>query len=165
MTRTLRFAALALFLASPVYAFMLDIPLSRNADESDAVVRATVTSRSSHWAESGPRIIVTDVTVKVSETWKGSLALGQELTFRVNGGEVDGMGMRQEHQAVFADHEDVVLFLKTTPSARWSVNYDEQGKFAVREDQVVGAKGDVGSLRTFRTSVKQMVQAAPKRDH
>jgi hypothetical protein len=165
MTRIVRFAALALLLASPVYAYMLDIPLSRNAEESDAVVRATVISRSSHWVESGPRIIVTDVTVKVSETWKGSFAAGQELTFQVNGGEVDGMGMRQEHQAVFADHEDVVLFLKATPSARWSVHYDEQGKFAVQDGQVVGIKGPAGSLGTFRASVKQMIQSPAKRDH
>jgi len=165
MTRLLRFAALALLLASPAYALMLDVPLPQNAEESDAVVRGAVVARTSHWAESGPRIIVTDVTVKVSETWKGTLAAGQEVSFRVNGGEVDGMGMRQEHQPVFLDDEDVVLFLKATPSARWSVNYDEQGKFAVRDDHVVGSKGDAGKLSTFRTSVKQMIQSSAKRTH
>jgi hypothetical protein len=165
MNRTLRIAALALLLASPVRAMMLDIPLSQNAGESDAVVRGTVVTRTSHWAESGPRIIVTDITVKLSESWKGTLAAGQEVTFQVNGGEVDGMGMRQEHQPVFIDEEDVVLFLKATPSAHWSVSYDEQGKFAVRDDQVVGSKGDAGKLGTFRTSVKQMIQASAKRTH
>lgn len=165
MTRILKFAALVLLLASPLHAMMLDVPLQQNAAESDAVVRGTVISRSSHWAESGARIIVTDVTVKVSEAWKGSLAAGQLVKFRVNGGEVDGMGMRQEHQAQFVADEDVVLFMKATSSTRWSVNHDEQGKFAVQGSQVVGFKGDAGSLRTFRTSVKQMIQATPKRDH
>ena len=165
MTRILGIAALALLLASPVRAMMLDVPLPQNAEESDAVVRGTVVSRTSHWAESGPRIIVTDVTVKIAESWKGTLAAGQAVSFRVNGGEVDGMGMRQEHQPLFVDEEDVVLFLKATPSARWSVSYDEQGKFAVRDDQVVGSKGDAGKLGTFRASVKQMIQSSAKRTH
>lgn len=163
MNRSLRIAALALLLATPLHAYMLDIPLAQNAAECDAVVRGTVISRTSHWAEAGPRIIVTDIKVKVAETWKGQVAAGAEVSFRVNGGEVDGMGMRQEHQAVFAADEDVVLFLRTTPNARWSVSYDEQGKFAVRDERVVGSKGDAGSLRMFRSSVKQMLQSAPKR--
>ncbi len=164
MNRSLRIAALALLLATPLHAYMLDIPLSQNAAESEAVVRGTVVSRTSHWAETGPRIIVTDIKVKVAETWKGSLVAGSEVSFRVNGGEVDGMGMRQEHQAVFSPDEDVVLFLRANSGARWSMSYDEQGKFAVREERVLGFKGDAGSLRTFRTSVKQMVLSAPKRD-
>lgn len=164
MNRSLRIAALALLLATPLQANMLDVPLPQNAAESDAVVRGTVVSRTSHWAETGPRIIVTDIKVKVVESWKGSPAVGSEVSFRVNGGEVDGMGMRQEHQAVFSADEDVVLFLRANSSARWSMSYDEQGKFAVREERVVGSKGDAGNLRTFRASVKQMVQSAPKRD-
>ena len=65
----------------------------------DAVVRGTVVSRSSHWLEDGPHIIVTDVTVRITENWKGSLDVGRTVTLRVNGGEGGEMGMRQEHQA------------------------------------------------------------------
>lgn len=162
MNRILRFAALALLLAAPAYAYMLDIPLDKNAAEADAVVRGTVVSRSSHWLEDGPHIIVTDVTVRITENWKGSLDVGRTVTLRVNGGEVGEMGMRQEHQAVFGDDEDVVLFLKATTSARWSMSYDEQGKFRVKESHVVGSKGDAGTLAVFRGAVKQMIQAAPK---
>lgn len=165
MKRSALFALAGLLLAAPALAFMLDVPLAQNASESDAIVRGTVVSRSSHFLETGERFIVTDVTLAVTESWKGTLAAGRQMTFRVNGGEVGELGMRQEHQAAFVDGEDVVLFLRVTPSARWAVSYDEQGKFSVHGDRVIGSRGDAGALQAFRSTVRQLSLVSPKRDH
>lgn len=154
-------AALAVVLAAPARAVMLEAPFEEIVASSDLVVKGKVTSLESRFVDPATRFIVTDVTLQVDEVWSGTVGANRTVTFTVNGGVVDGLGMRQSHQPVFVPGEETVVFLKATTEARLAVNYAEQGKFTVSGDVVIGFKqlpiplqrlrGDVSRLKPVRT--------------
>ena len=148
--------------ATPAAALMLRAPLDELVGSSDAIVRAGVLSTESRWLDD-PRVIVTEVKLEVREPWRGGLRSGAPLTLTVLGGEVGGMGMKQEHQPEFRAGEEVVLFLKATPSARWAVNYEEQGKYTVLGEQVVGFDRQPMMLAAFKAAITRWIpgRAAP----
>jgi hypothetical protein len=158
--RTLLATILLLALAARASALMVEVPFEELVQTSDAIVQGTVVDLESRWLAE-PHIIVTDVTLQVGEVWAGSLQPGQRLVLRVAGGEVDGIGMRREHEPAFGRDEQVVLFLAATPSARFAVHHLEQGKFTVFGDQAIGAKGQSLPLAALREAVGRL---APRRE-
>ena len=141
-----------LVLATPAAALMLEVPFDRLARDSDEIVRVKVIGLESRWTDDRATI-VTDVTLAVVETWAGDLTPGNSIVLQVQGGEVGEMGIRAEHQPVFAMGEEAVIFLKATPSARWRVYGLEQGKYTVLEDQTVGFRRQRLSLASLRATV------------
>lgn len=152
-------AALGLALAAPALALMLEAPIEEIVASSDLIVKGKVTSLQSRFQDPVTRFIVTDVTLAVDEVWAGSIGGNRTITFTINGGEVDGLGMRQEHQPVFAGGEETVVFLRATTDARLAVNYAEQGKFSVSGDQAIGYKQVPISLQRLRGDVSRLKPA------
>lgn len=106
-------------------------PLDTRAltSRADRIVLGTVESQAARWTDDHDAIY-TDVTVRVSESYKGRLAPGQTLVVRRLGGEVDGVGMRVFGAASFAVGEEVVLFVEARGSASYPVGMT-QGKLHV----------------------------------
>ncbi|MGE3536261.1 MAG: hypothetical protein AB7N91_02345 [Candidatus Tectimicrobiota bacterium] len=113
-------------------AAMLKMPLEYLASTADTVVLGTVTRQVSAW-DSQHTAIHTDVTVQVEQAMLGSA--GAEVTFRIAGGIVGGMGMRTSNDARFQDGERVIVFLntRTTPGSLVGL---EQGKLLVQDNMV-----------------------------
>ena len=155
MKRSLFALILGLAAAAPAAAWMLEIPMEDLVRTSDAVVRAHVVDRHSRWLED-PHIIVTDVTLDVRESWLGRIPPGTRITLQVHGGEVGDIGMREEHQPVFAADEDVVLFLTGAAGARLQVNSVEQGKYSVLDGEAVGSRMQRLSLASLKATVNHL---------
>ena len=97
------------------------------ARTSDAVVRGTVVSATSHWAGSH---IVTDVEIAVSSAWKGQP--GDRVTVTIPGGVVGDIGQHVDAAPKFTVGEDVVVFVQRAPNGRINrVNGLAQGKYRV----------------------------------
>jgi hypothetical protein len=102
---------------------------------SDDIVVGTVEGVRSYW-DAAHRHILTDVTVRVSETLKG--AGGATLTLTQVGGEVDGMRYDIEGSPRFAPGEEALLFVWRDTRGRAQVNGLAQGKFDIRRDPATG---------------------------
>jgi hypothetical protein len=142
-------------LATPASALMREVPLHDLVGGSAAIVRAEVTGVESHWT-ADHTTIVSDVTLRVAESWAGGLAPGSRLALEVEGGEVGDIGIFVEHQPRFHAGERVVLFLRSDPSARLRVNALEQGKFSVVDDQVISFRQQVMPLRSLQAMVNSL---------
>ncbi|MCC6349155.1 MAG: hypothetical protein IT347_06140 [Candidatus Eisenbacteria bacterium] len=160
--RAMLVAALGLLLAAPALAYMFEAPLEEIVASSDLVVKGRVTGLQSRFLDSSTRFIVTDVTLSVDEVWAGTMGAGRTVTFTINGGEVGEIGMRQEHQPVFSQGEEALVFLRAGTDARLAVNYAEQGKFTVRGEQAVGFKQMPIALKSLRGDVARLKPARPR---
>ncbi len=156
-TRIATLAAVALAWALPAMAIMIQVPMDQLVASSSSIVRGKVTGLDSHWTEDHA-LIVTDVKFLVSEDWGGRVAPGTTLTLQVRGGEVGEIGMRQEHQPVFRQDQEALLFLTETPGARWAISHDEQGVYTVQGSQVVAFDGQRAPLTTFRSVIRNLVR-------
>jgi hypothetical protein len=101
---------------------------------SSDIVVGTVESVRSYWTANRSRIL-TDVTVRVSESLKGEAAT---LTLTQMGGEVDGMKLSVEGSPVFRVGQEVLLFAWRDRNGRAQVNGLAQGKFDVTRDPATG---------------------------
>lgn len=156
----------ALACASVAHAVLREATLDEVASTADAVVRARVIGMQSRWLDS-PRIIVTDISLELGEVWAGDLEAGQPITVRVNGGEVQGLRMIQEHEPVFAAGEEVVLFLRQStpelepngagafPNTFFRVHYVEAGKYVIADGKAVGIGRSAIPVASLRSSVRQ----------
>lgn len=101
---------------------------------SSDIVVGTVESVRSYWTPNRSRIL-TDVTVRVSESLKGESAT---LVLTQMGGEVDGMKLSVEGSPVFRVGQEVLLFAWRDRNGRAQVNGLAQGKFDVTRDPATG---------------------------
>jgi hypothetical protein len=101
---------------------------------ADRIVVAQVVSTSSEWDSSG-RNIHTRIEIKVEETWKGSVAVGQRMIIVQPGGSVGDIEMRVHGMPSFAPGEKAVLFLAGQGAPR--VVGMSQGKRPLRWDGTV----------------------------
>jgi len=122
---------------------------------SSDIVLGEVQGQRSFWNERHTKIL-TEVTVRVSQTLKGAPA--QDLKLVQLGGEVDGMRYNVPGCPVFTRGEQALLFVWRDAAGRAQVNALAQGKFDVRPDPASGrlmvqrslpglALGDVRTLR------------------
>ncbi|HEX9105267.1 MAG TPA: hypothetical protein VF997_23815 [Polyangia bacterium] len=141
------------------------VPLDTRAlaDRAERIVLGTVESQVSRWSDDR-QAIYTDVTLRVTRTYKGAVKPGERVVVRREGGVVDGMGMRVYGAASFTVGEEVVVFLETRGNATWTVGMT-QGKLRVTVGadgvkQVAPALGDVAF--TQKSAATQML-AQPRR--
>src|SRR6185503_18163942 len=115
------------------------VPMDTRAlvTRSHDIVIGEVTSVRSRWNETHTRI-VTDVTVRVSETLKGGAA--NELVLTQMGGEIDGMRYTVEGGPRFTPGEETLLFAWRDAAGRPQVSGLSQGKFEIRRDAASGAR-------------------------
>lgn len=127
----------ALLLLGGVARATVLAPLDTRAltERADRVVLGTVESQVARWTDDH-EAIYTDVTIRVTKSYKGPVAPGQTLVVRREGGVVDGIGMRVYGAASFAVGEEVLVFLETRGGATYTVGMT-QGKLRV----FVGADG------------------------
>ena len=112
---------------------------------------ADVVSARSEWGCDGTTIF-TYARLRVTDWLKGSGST--ELTVRVEGGEVDGIGLWVEDEPVFRQSEKVVIFLKASQeSGVMEVKGLYQGKFRVENGKVVKAGL---SLNDFAQKIKRI---------
>ena len=113
---------------------------------SNDILVGTVESVRSYWDTSRQHIL-TDVTVRVSESLKG--AAGATLTLTQVGGEVDGLRYDIEGSPRFTAGEEALLFVWRDARGRAQVNGLAQGKFDIRRDPATGVAHVQRSLPGF----------------
>lgn len=117
---------------------------------ADRVVLGTVESKTARWSDDH-EVIFTEVTIRVTRSYKGDVKPGQTLLVRREGGVVDGIGMRVYGAASFAVGEEVLVFVQTRGGATYTVGMT-QGKLHVSvgpngEKQVAANLADVAFTR------------------
>jgi len=147
----------------PAAGTILEYSVNDMVRGSETIVRGRVVGQQSYWL-TDPRIIVTDVSLVVDEVWKGWYEPGKQLLLTVPGGQVGEIGMRQEHAPVFSMEEDAVLFLWKMPDGdgSYSVFNDEQGKYTVHGDEVVGFKRQAIPLAEFRAAIDRAIDSGQR---
>lgn len=105
--------------------------------ESSDIVIGTVGEQHAHW-NAAHTMIVTDVTIRVSEALKGGAAT--TLTLTQVGGEVDGMRYSVDGAPRFKTGEEVLVFAWRDAAGRPQVDGLGQGKFDIRRDPATGAR-------------------------
>ena len=110
------------------------VPLDTQAltARADRVVLGVVESQAAHWT-GDHQAIYTDVTVRVTQSYKGAAAPGERVVVRREGGSLDGLGMRVFGAAQFTVGEEVVVFTEQRGGVAYTVGMT-QGKLHVFED-------------------------------
>jgi hypothetical protein len=98
---------------------------------SSEVVRGRVVSKESRWNEDRT-LIVTDVVLQVTETFKGQA--GSEVTLEVLGGQVEDLALDIVGGASFKLGEEVLVFAARGPDQRLRIPGLAQAKFTVETD-------------------------------
>jgi len=116
---------------SAVASLVQAMDLAELTAGADRIVVAQVVSTNSEWDSSG-RNIHTRIEIKVAETWKGSVAVGQRMIIVQPGGSVGDIEMHVHGMPSFAPGEKAVLFLAGQGAPR--VVGMSQGKRPLRWD-------------------------------
>jgi hypothetical protein len=113
---------------------------------ADRVLLGVVESQTAHWT-SDHQAIYTDVTVRVTQSYKGAAAPGERVVVRREGGNLDGLGMRVFGAAQFVVGEEVVLFTEKRGGVAYTVGMT-QGKLHVYQDAdgVKRVAADLGAV-------------------
>lgn len=131
--RCLPLPAFLLILSAPVDAGVFQkTSLERMVEQCDAIVIGQVFSKRSYWDERR-RFIVTDNTILVSETLKGTPRLS--LVVKSLGGEVGNLGMINTASETFTPGEKIVLFVVEGEEGKWLTLNMAQGKFRLIKDE------------------------------
>jgi len=129
-------------------AMMIALTIEEIAIESDRIVHGRVIAQRSAWNDTGTAIH-TDVTLAVEATAAGAAA--DEIVFRIDGGEVDGLRMQTSTAPHFIIGEELVVFLHDGGARERLVGHS-QGAFSVVRGRVSGRGG--------RLSVEELLERA-----
>ena len=135
------------------HAAMRKLPIEELARKADTIVLGTVIKQQSAW-DAQRTAIYTDVTLEVKRVLAGTP--GKEVTLRVAGGSVEGIGMRTSNDALFKADEQVIVFLDTSAVPSTVVGM-QQGKFTVKDDMVTRAD-ELWNLDTFIAAVRAVAR-------
>jgi hypothetical protein len=120
-------------------AVLIAMDLPALVEQSDLIVVASAQKQSSRYAS---KLIVTDVTLKVSSTLKGATKPGEPVIVTHLGGAVGEVGLSVPGAATFKLGESAVVFLRRAPSGDWNVTGMSQGIMPITGQQVLpGASG------------------------
>lgn len=143
----------------PAHALMEKASVAELAAEADYVVQGEVTSITSFW-NADRTAIVTDVTMRVVETVgqrAGSAAMSAEVVFRVDGGEVEGIGMRTSNSPVFRPGEQAIVFLERGTAAALTIVGKREGVFRIQNGRLLQGKS-VLDMSTLKAEVRSALQ-------
>jgi hypothetical protein len=127
---------LLILLASPARSTQVQYrSIEALGAESALVVRGEVTGTRAYWNDAHTRIL-TETTVSVSESYKGSGP--RELRLVQMGGVFDGVKMTVAGSLAWQPGENVVLFLEDSLPGRYRVAGFSQGKYRVERDPRTG---------------------------
>lgn len=141
------FILLVLWTASPASGQVRKVSLEELARSSTSVVVGETMSTRSFWAEDGSQIL-TEVTVRVDQQIKGTAS--EEAIITIPGGQVGNTVYEVSDMPIFADGEEVVVFLWAHPSGKQLVTGASQGKLSVEADPATGAKVVSGTALQLR---------------
>jgi hypothetical protein len=132
--------AIALVAPAPAHAAVLiALDLPALVEQSDLIVVASAHKQSSRYVS---KLIVTDVTLKVSSILKGTTKPGEPVVVTHLGGAVGDVGLNVPGAASFKLGESAVVFLRRVPSGEWNVTGMSQGIMQINDEQVLpGASG------------------------
>ena len=139
-------------MAGTAQALMIPVPLDQLTNEAGAILSGRVTEISSAWTDDG-YTIVTDVQLRVTESWRGNMQPGDLVSVQVQGGIVGDIGIRVEHQPTFRPGENVVVFLAVDDTGILKLNHAEQSKFIVAGHVVIGYNQQPRSFQGFKSDV------------
>jgi hypothetical protein len=126
---------------------------------SSDVVIGRVEEMSTRWNESHTKI-VTDVTVSVSESLKGTP--GERLVLTQLGGDLDGFRYAVPGSPLFRPGEEALLFVWRDAKGRAQVNGLAQGKFDIRTDAATGARSVQRAVEGLQVrDVRALAQVRP----
>jgi hypothetical protein len=125
----------AIFAASIGRSGMIIQSIQDLTDNSSHIVRAQVTDKTSQWDET-ESFIYTTVTLNITESLVGDLNISEEVTVFVPGGSVGDLTLHVQHAPRFEIDQDVIVFLDWKGEV-FDVTSWEQGKFTIKEEQVV----------------------------
>ncbi len=134
-------------------AAMIKLSLEQLTAEADAIVQGIVVYQESAW-NAQHTAIYTDVTLAVEGAVKG--LPGLEVTFRVAGGIVGGIGMRTSTDPVFHDGEQVLVFLDTKGAVASVVGL-RQGKYTVTGGTIT-RNGQTMAVDDFVSAIRAAAQ-------
>ena len=119
-----------------------EITLQQKTAEADLIVVGTVNNVEARWNDPTSKSqIYTYVSLSLKEDVKGS-SPDKDITIRILGGEVDGIGARVEGMPVFLKGEKVLVFLiRDLHSDNFFVLGGTAGKYQIGPDNMVGSTG------------------------
>ena len=157
--------------SSSLWGALLPINLDKLTKKSKVVVCGEVVGMDSYWTDIPKlgRVIVTEVRVRVSEIWKGSLGVnknsGNEITVKLFGGKVGDEWQMCLESPKYDIGEKVLVFARNWQGeGLWTTGW-LQGKFKLLETksgiQVEGKKHlpitKIERLEAMRDKVRSLV--------
>ena len=124
--------AMPAFASTVLHQTLRDLTLG----SSDIVIGQVEETRV-HWNQAHTKIL-TDVTVRVSESLKG--APGERITLTQLGGDLDGFRYAVAGSPLFRPGEEALLFVWRDRQGRAQVNGMAQGKFEIGRDAATGER-------------------------
>jgi len=146
LSLVLSVTAVWLCLAQPAAAAMVEQTTAQLAANSSDIISGEVLSKQSRWNES-ETFIFTDVSIRVNELLKGTLAVSSTITVMVPGGEVGEVGLGVEHAAQFEVGQKVIVFLSPIEGSVYGVTSWEQGKYTLKDSQVQEKRMSISSFK------------------
>ena len=125
---------------------------------SSDIVIGEIAGTRSYWNDRHTKIL-TEVSVRISETLKGTPA--QTIALVELGGEVDGMRYNVPGCPVFRSGEQALLFVWRDRAGRPQVNALAQGKFEIRRDPATGRSVVQRSLPGLAMTDARSLRAVP----
>ena len=141
---SLLLALVLVFISTPRAAFAFDTPLPPGEliKTAGLVVRGQVLETTGQWADREHGSIETATRLYIRYPIKGEPD-APSLTVYTLGGIIGDLGLRVSDQARFQTGEEVIVFLAQGVDGRWAVVGGEQGRFDIRDGQVMNQTTDL----------------------
>lgn len=139
-------------------AVLIALDLPELVEQSDLIVVASAQKHSSRYVN---KLIVTDVTLDVSRTLKGTSRPGEPVIVTHLGGAVGDVGLSVPGAAQFKLGERVLVFLRRAPSGDWNVTGMSQGVMKIDGQEVM--PGGTGAELMERDQEGRLVELKPQR--
>ena len=157
----LRFwVGLVLLLAPPAFAVVVPLTLDRLSDQSDVIVHGTVADREGRRETQGPEIY-TIVTVNVSKlvfSRRDRTKPLKSITFRLEGGTVDGESMVTSISPELEKGDEGVFFLAYQAGEDVLMLVGASQGFVPVEGGMVTVEGREQPLREFLDDLSRRLQ-------
>jgi len=139
-------------------ARQLKVSEAELANDASTIVIGKVEASTSHWSSDGS-VILTDHRIILSEKLKGG-GTDTAIVAQTLGGEVGDVGLHVSDQAAMSVGDEVILFLTSDASGRYSVVAGEQGARHVINGMI---KETGESLSAARSRIAEVVKSATER--